>query len=102
MRSLWLGTGCLMFFFFNAEDGIRADLVTGVQTCALPICIIHTYLSAKFHRRGLAAMFATDTAAQVRTHLAAILHSIFDKFTNSHLIQHLERIYLQIGRASCR
>src|SRR5438552_8227459 len=25
------------FFFFQAEDGIRADLVTGVQTCALPI-----------------------------------------------------------------
>src|SRR5207244_5379917 len=23
--------------FFQAEDGIRADLVTGVQTCALPI-----------------------------------------------------------------
>src|SRR5258708_15435597 len=30
---------CFMcFFFFQAEDGIRDDLVTGVQTCALPIC----------------------------------------------------------------
>src|SRR5215216_4785770 len=28
---------CLFFFFFQAEDGIRDDLVTGVQTCALPI-----------------------------------------------------------------
>src|SRR6266404_8044642 len=28
-------------FFFQAEDGIRDKLVTGVQTCALPI-----YLSA--------------------------------------------------------
>src|SRR5258708_38146566 len=27
-------------FFFQAEDGIRDDLVTGVQTCALPIYII--------------------------------------------------------------
>src|SRR5229473_2853241 len=26
-----------MFFFFQAEDGIRDKLVTGVQTCALPI-----------------------------------------------------------------
>src|SRR5258708_38753766 len=26
-------------FFFQAEDGIRDDLVTGVQTCALPILI---------------------------------------------------------------
>src|SRR5207247_5557314 len=25
------------FFFFQAEDGIRDPLVTGVQTCALPI-----------------------------------------------------------------
>ena len=25
-------------FFFQAEDGIRDRLVTGVQTCALPIC----------------------------------------------------------------
>src|SRR5258708_29531521 len=29
-----------MFFFFQAEDGIRDDLVTGVQTCALPISMI--------------------------------------------------------------
>src|SRR2546430_4698901 len=28
----------LFFFFFQAEDGIRDLTVTGVQTCALPIC----------------------------------------------------------------
>src|SRR2546422_10078035 len=27
----------LLFFFFQAEDGIRDVAVTGVQTCALPI-----------------------------------------------------------------
>src|SRR2546428_8238798 len=27
----------LFFFFFQAEDGIRDLIVTGVQTCALPI-----------------------------------------------------------------
>src|SRR5690349_23691488 len=27
----------LVFFFFQAEDGIRVLYVTGVQTCALPI-----------------------------------------------------------------
>src|SRR5687767_11643819 len=31
------GVFCLFFFFFQAEDGIRDKLVTGVQTCALPI-----------------------------------------------------------------
>src|SRR2546425_9329782 len=28
---------CVFVFFFQAEDGIRDKLVTGVQTCALPI-----------------------------------------------------------------
>src|SRR5207248_4519027 len=27
------------FFFLQAEDGIRVRTVTGVQTCALPICL---------------------------------------------------------------
>src|SRR5690606_39423679 len=29
----------LLFFFFQAEDGIRDFHVTGVQTCALPISL---------------------------------------------------------------
>src|SRR2546425_3855620 len=32
MEKTWL-----LVFFFQAEDGIRDKLVTGVQTCALPI-----------------------------------------------------------------
>src|SRR5256885_3706066 len=39
--SLFLIDWMLMisiFFFFQAEDGIRDYKVTGVQTCALPIC----------------------------------------------------------------
>src|SRR5260221_10035673 len=28
----------VFLFFFQAEDGIRDHCVTGVQTCALPIC----------------------------------------------------------------
>src|SRR5690606_39735180 len=30
----------LLLFFFQAEDGIRDFHVTGVQTCALPICTV--------------------------------------------------------------
>src|SRR5438046_8935630 len=29
----------MVVFFFQAEDGIRDWSVTGVQTCALPICL---------------------------------------------------------------
>src|SRR3989440_6117734 len=33
----------LLFFFFQAEDGIRDLIVTGVQTCALPISRIFSH-----------------------------------------------------------
>src|SRR5256885_2333892 len=32
---------CVIFFFFQAEDGIRDYKVTGVQTCALPILLLN-------------------------------------------------------------
>src|SRR5437867_4566474 len=34
----------LLRFFFQAEDGIRGRTVTGVQTCALPIFTLASYL----------------------------------------------------------
>src|SRR2546427_4013616 len=43
-----------LFFFFQAEDGIRDLTVTGVQTCALPIChFVLDYLNAEQVRRTL-------------------------------------------------
>src|SRR5205809_1720504 len=33
-----MATAVSSVFFFQAEDGIRGVAVTGVQTCALPIC----------------------------------------------------------------
>src|SRR2546427_7151177 len=36
-RELFLSHTSSLFFFFQAEDGIRDLTVTGVQTCALPI-----------------------------------------------------------------
>ena len=38
----WLECSFIFFFFFQAEDGIRDHCVTGVQTCALPICSIQS------------------------------------------------------------
>src|SRR2546430_12724952 len=38
MLCRYVTVGCVfIFFFFQAEDGIRDLTVTGVQTCALPI-----------------------------------------------------------------
>src|SRR5437879_13040125 len=39
-------TAVLLVFFFQAEDGIRDTSVTGVQTCALPICLLGASLAA--------------------------------------------------------
>src|SRR5216683_5092951 len=36
---MWGSLKLCFFFFFQAEDGIRDLIVTGVQTCALPISL---------------------------------------------------------------
>src|SRR3712207_6902546 len=38
VRAFYFILVLFLFFFFQAEDGIRDIGVTGVQTCALPIC----------------------------------------------------------------
>src|SRR2546425_9745628 len=50
------------FFFFQAEDGIRDKLVTGVQTCALPISGPSGATSAAAWPRGGPARTPTPTA----------------------------------------
>src|SRR5258708_1560088 len=39
-KNAYLFATMIMTFFFQAEDGIRDELVTGVQTCALPILFL--------------------------------------------------------------
>src|SRR2546429_4087296 len=41
----------MQYFFFQAEDGIRDVAVTGVQTCALPICGIHASVVGIFKNK---------------------------------------------------
>src|SRR5947208_13963498 len=46
-------------FFFQAEDGIRDDLVTGVQTCALPIFrSLRIYYGGKHDRSAMDRLYA--------------------------------------------
>src|SRR5690606_41131631 len=47
-------------FFFQADDGIRDFHVTGVQTCALPICPMLTPLRARRARPPPAPARPTD------------------------------------------
>src|SRR6266540_3428598 len=54
-----------VFFFFQAEDGIRDRDVTGVQTCALPICMIEqlSTLAAQIVAANPDVIFAPVTPA---------------------------------------
>src|SRR3989441_937797 len=45
-------TSVIIIFFFQAEDGIRDKLVTGVQTCALPISLAFSTASAQRVHQG--------------------------------------------------
>ena len=46
----------IVFFFFQAEDGIRDWSVTGVQTCALPILqtVANQFLTMESLEHGVA------------------------------------------------
>src|SRR6266404_8513796 len=65
-------------FFFQAEDGIRDKLETGVQTCALPIlaasCAAHTYPSSLCTRTLLCTTDVT-TVANLGGPASGIYHS---------------------------
>src|SRR5256886_11322579 len=66
-------------FFFQAEDGIRDLTVTGVQTCALPIC-------ADGRGRGGSAQNRSSwgdilSVSQIRGHCGAVLGRMFDGVT---------------------
>src|SRR5699024_11473376 len=53
-----------LFFFFQAEDGIRDRNVTGVQTCALPIYIETGRKSDE--NRKTCADYKTDQSVRYR------------------------------------
>src|SRR5689334_24629610 len=62
----------VFFFFFQAEDGIRDGTVTGVQTCALPICSLGSSTRDNpqdpgpcLHARDSARCFISSDAASV-------------------------------------
>src|SRR5947209_9461424 len=64
---------CVLFFFFQAEDGIRDIGVTGVQTCALPISDLAASL-APCARLGIA-----PDAFVHEIHHAAIVERLLDE-----------------------
>src|SRR2546426_7264039 len=88
------------FFFFQAEDGIRDYKVTGVQTCALPICgrgLSQTI--AGFRQMNIPAA-ATVTAACIECFGG--LAMIVGFLTRPVALGLIVVMLVEIGRASCR
>src|SRR2546430_6695590 len=56
----------VVFFFFQAEDGIRDLTVTGVQTCALPIFVEHEYPPARIQDKARLHPILAGSLAFVR------------------------------------
>src|SRR5438034_287090 len=88
-----------IFFFFQAEDGIRDHCVTGVQTCALPILGEHAPALAKKWAWIAQHVPGLDPNADV----AETIEQAVQKEAGF-LAERLGTILrnIEIGRASCR
>src|SRR2546429_4760025 len=86
-----------IFFFFQAEDGIRDVAVTGVQTCALPICLIGPFHSLP---GGCVTYFYASRRCLAAASSAG-LQPAPDMVSTRVVAIEMER-FMQIGRASCR
>src|SRR3546814_13073991 len=106
----------LIFFFSSRRRHTRCALVTGVQTCALPICGNAHYIRAADDAR-LAALVAPRIAALLDRPLTdsdrqLLLRSIpelkprakdLNELAESALyLFRIRPLNLEIGRASCR
>src|SRR5690606_39407545 len=91
--------------FFQAEDGIRDFHVTGVQTCALPICYEGHPAAVR-----MGDMLVTSGIAATYGDHAAVPTDPVSPMTTSAAERQMERIIdsleemcaTEIGRASCR
>src|SRR5687768_17965504 len=72
----------LIFFFFQAEDGIRDVAVTGVQTCALPISTTSFILS---RTRPSVVRLSNSTTRMTRRATSARYIDSFSPWWNSEL-----------------
>src|SRR2546430_6706421 len=85
-----------VFFFFQAEDGIRDLTVTGVQTCALPI--FYTRLNAALDAAGF-DRFVEDLCRRFYAPVMGRPSLEPGRYFRLLLVGYFEG---QIGRASCR
>src|SRR2546430_13260765 len=84
-----------LFFFFQAEDGIRDLTVTGVQTCALPI----STAAMQAMRDALPPGVHWSAFGVGRMQMPMVAQAVL---LGGNVRVGLEDNLYQIGRASCR
>src|SRR2546427_8698798 len=84
------------FFFFQAEDGIRDLTVTGVQTCALPICVNRSIIYQPWLEPAI------DLFTRFRAFDFSIAHLCRYIESKPHIFPTPTEDDMKIGRASCR
>src|SRR5262249_56407032 len=87
-----------LFFFFQAEDGIRDWSVTGVQTCALPISTIP--IRTEDGRKIRRAFVAAPGKKLVSADYSQIELRLLSEVANVPMLR--KAFQDEIGRASCR
>src|SRR5256885_4333137 len=86
----------VLFFFFQAEDGIRDYKVTGVQTCALPISYSNPQTRREWRGRRAAENTECATRSTGCPRTGPCPRSPGTNGRTSH------PCWAEIGRASCR
>src|SRR5206468_6048865 len=91
--------------FFQAEDGIRDLIVTGVQTCALPICLprwTHSLPPLHSRRPRLRTDVCRNDGGRWRRESAPPLAARQRQQNGVRHLQQAKLLRCEIGRASCR
>src|SRR3712207_8359042 len=104
MSGEYINVQGVIVFFFQAEDGIRDIGVTGVQTCALPICT-HRLLqpTTRFKDLGLVIVDEEQRFGVEHKEYLKTMRTAVDVLSMSATpIPRTLEMSLKIGRASCR
>src|SRR5437667_7820241 len=86
----------VIFFFFQAEDGIRDRDVTGVQTCALPIWDDHPHAPVRCARSFCVRRWPFRSVRMV------VPRSAHAASWRARSAREALGVAKEIGRASCR
>src|SRR3546814_10200167 len=95
---------CYSFFFSSRRRHTRCALVTGVQTCALPIWIAHRVAAAPYQSFAVFRDTERLESAIIDLCMSGLDRTEFSLVARDGALQdRLRRAYtVQIGRASCR